>query len=101
MSYGVREDSSRMRMYILGLLLIGLAAGWLASVLVRGRGLGVGGDILVGIVGAVVGGLVFDALGIAAAGTIGSFVSAVVGAVLLLLVVRAFQPSTPVTRDIP
>lgn len=86
---------------ILGYLAIGLAAGWLASVLVKGRGLGVGGDILVGIVGAVVGGLIFNALGIAAAGTIGSFVSAVIGAVILLLIVRAFQPSGTVGRDLP
>lgn len=76
---------------ILGFLLIGLLSGWLASMIVRGRGLGLGGDIVVGIVGALIGGLVFNALGIATFGTLGSLLTAVVGAVLLLLIVNALS----------
>lgn len=77
--------------FILGLLLIGLLAGWLASLLVRGRGLGLGGDIVVGIVGALIGGWVFRALGIETFGTLGSLLTALVGAVLLLLIANALS----------
>lgn len=78
-------------MDILGFLLIGLLAGWLASLIVRGRGLGLGGDIVVGMVGALIGGLVFNALNIATFGTLGSLLTATVGAILLLLIVNALQ----------
>ncbi len=42
-------------------LLVGLVSGWLASQLVRGRGSGAGADIVVGIVGAFIGGMIFRA----------------------------------------
>jgi len=77
---------------ILGWIILGGLAGWLASILVRGTGLGIVADILVGIVGAFIGGIIVGALG----GTgvsgfnIWSFVVAVIGAVVLLLIVRLF-----------
>lgn len=77
-------------MGIIAWIVLGGLAGWLASVLVRGTGLGILADILVGIVGAFIGGLIFNALG--GHGVTGfnvwSFVVAVVGAVVLLLIVR-------------
>ncbi|HLZ22404.1 MAG TPA: GlsB/YeaQ/YmgE family stress response membrane protein [Ktedonobacterales bacterium] len=79
-------------MSILGWIILGGLAGWLASILVRGTGLGIVADILVGIVGAFIGGIIVGALG----GTgvsgfnIWSFVVAVIGAVVLLLIVRLF-----------
>jgi uncharacterized membrane protein YeaQ/YmgE (transglycosylase-associated protein family) len=64
-------------------------AGLLASLLVRGTGLGLIGDILVGIVGAFLGGFIFNLLG--HAGVTGfnvySLVVAFVGAVVLLVIV--------------
>ncbi len=82
-------------MGILGWIILGGLAGWLASHLVRGTGLGLLGDILVGIVGGVIGGLIIGALG--GTGITGfnlwSFVVAVLGAVLLLYVVRLFNGS--------
>ena len=79
-------------MGILAWIVIGALAGWLASLLVRGGGLGIVGDIVVGIVGAVLGGLIMSAFG--GAGVTGfnlySFFVAVVGAVVLLLIVRMF-----------
>ena len=79
-------------MGILAWIVIGALAGWLASLLVRGGGLGILGDIVVGIVGAVLGGLIMSAFG--GSGVTGfnlySFFVAVVGAVVLLLVVRMF-----------
>jgi len=82
-------------MGILGWIILGGLAGWLASRLVRGTGLGLLGDILVGIVGGVIGGLIIGALG--GTGITGfnlwSFVVAVLGAALLLYVVRLFNGS--------
>ncbi|MBI2884562.1 MAG: GlsB/YeaQ/YmgE family stress response membrane protein [Candidatus Omnitrophica bacterium] len=66
------------------LLLIGLVAGWLAGLLMKGRGFGALGNILVGIVGAVIGGWLFAAVGLVAYGTAGFLIMAVVGASVLL-----------------
>ena len=68
---------------------IGLIAGWLASALVGG-GMGVVGDIVVGIVGAFVGGFLFRALGVHAPfhGFAATTFVAFVGAVVLLLLLR-------------
>ena len=53
----------------------------------KGGGFGLLGNIIVGIIGAVVGGFLFGALGIAAGGLIGSIVTATVGAVVLLFLI--------------
>jgi uncharacterized membrane protein YeaQ/YmgE (transglycosylase-associated protein family) len=58
---------------------IGAIAGWLAGILMKGRGFGLLGNIIIGIVGAIAGGLLFGLLGL-----IGSIVTAIVGAALLL-----------------
>lgn len=68
-------------------LVIGLVAGWLAGRLMRGGGLGLVGNLLVGIVGAFIGGWLFSQLGIAAGGIIGALVTATIGAILLLFIV--------------
>jgi uncharacterized membrane protein YeaQ/YmgE (transglycosylase-associated protein family) len=77
-------------MNILGWIVLGGLAGWLASLLVRGGGLGILGDIVVGIVGAFIGGFLVNLLG--GVGITGfnfwSFVVALIGAVVLLWVVR-------------
>ena len=74
------------------LLIVGLIAGWLASV-VLGGGFGVVGDILVGVAGAYIGGPVLRALGIHVPwrGITGQIVVAFVGALVLLLVIRAVR----------
>jgi uncharacterized membrane protein YeaQ/YmgE (transglycosylase-associated protein family) len=71
-------------------LLVGLVAGWLASQVVRGGGSGALTDIVVGIVGAFLGGMIFRAEGWHApfGGYAGLIFVAFCGAVLLLLVVR-------------
>ncbi|MFH1915343.1 MAG: GlsB/YeaQ/YmgE family stress response membrane protein [Pseudomonadota bacterium] len=72
-------------------VLIGLIAGWLAGMLVKGGGFGILGDIVVGILGAVIGGYVFRALGISAGGLVGAIVVATVGAVILILILRLIR----------
>ena len=72
-------------------LVIGLIAGWLAGKLTKGGGFGVVGDIVIGIIGAFLGGWVFGLLGIASYGLIGSIITATVGAILLLFLVRLLK----------
>lgn len=70
-------------------IVIGGLAGWLASLLVRGSGLGLLWDIVVGIIGGFIGGIILGALGASGNGSIfWTFVTALVGAVILLLIVR-------------
>src|SRR5579883_1545637 len=76
---------------IIGWIIIGGIAGALAGRVVEGGGFGIIGDIVVGIVGALLGGLlahIFNLNG--SVGLIGSFVLAFIGAVILLFIVRLF-----------
>lgn len=73
-------------MYLLWFLLIGLIAGWLAGKVFRGRGFGVIGNIIVGILGALVGGYLFRMAGFTAYGTLGSLLTAFIGAIVLLAI---------------
>ena len=54
----------------------------------KGSGFGLVGDLVVGVLGAFIGGWVFSLLGIAAGGIIGALITALVGALLLLYLVR-------------
>jgi uncharacterized membrane protein YeaQ/YmgE (transglycosylase-associated protein family) len=78
-------------MHLLWFLLIGLVAGWLTGQLMKGGGYGLIGDLVLGVVGAFVGGWIFGALGIHAGGLIGSLITATVGAVVLVLLVRLIK----------
>jgi len=78
-------------MNLLWFLIIGIAAGWLAGQLMKGGGYGLIGDLVIGVIGAFLGGWLFGALGIAAGGLIGSLITATIGAVLLLFLVRLIK----------
>jgi uncharacterized membrane protein YeaQ/YmgE (transglycosylase-associated protein family) len=69
-------------------LLIGLAAGWLAGLLMKGGGFGVVGNMIIGCIGALLGGFLFSMVGLAAYGLIGALITATVGAVVLLFLLR-------------
>jgi len=73
-----------------GWIVIGLIAGWLAGKISRGRGFGCITDVILGLVGAVIGGWIFTQLGIRTFGFWGSLAAATVGAVLLVAVARIF-----------
>ena len=75
---------------IIVILFVGLVAGWLAGKIARGRGFGCITDIILGLVGAVLGGWIFTRLGIVTFGFWGSLAAATVGAVLLVAVARLF-----------
>jgi uncharacterized membrane protein YeaQ/YmgE (transglycosylase-associated protein family) len=71
-------------------IVVGLIAGFLASVVMRGGGYGIVGDIIVGIIGAFIGGWLFSLLGIGAGGgLIGSIIVAFIGACILIAILRA------------
>lgn len=77
---------------ILVFLIIGAIAGWLAGLIVRGGGMGLIGDILIGVVGAFVAGAIFPRLGVnLGGGVLGAILGATVGAVILLLIVRVVR----------
>lgn len=81
-------------MTILVWLILGLIAGWLASVLMGAGGYGLIGDIVVGILGAVAGGwLATRFLGLDVTGlNLTSIAIAVGGAMILIVIVRALAP---------
>lgn len=79
-------------MNFLWFALIGLCAGWLAGQLVKGSGFGLVGDIVVGVVGSLLGGYLFSTFGIASgSGLLGSLVVATIGAVVLLFGLRLIK----------
>jgi uncharacterized membrane protein YeaQ/YmgE (transglycosylase-associated protein family) len=78
-------------------LVIGTIAGWLAGLLVQGTGFGLVGDIVVGIVGAIIATWLFPLLGIALAvggGVLGAIILAFIGAVILLVIVKVIKSIT-------
>ena len=78
---------------LIGWLIIELLAGWLSGEVVRGRGFGCLGNTLLGLIGAVVGGWLFERLHISTFGFIGSLAAATVGAVVLVTLARAISGS--------
>lgn len=76
---------------LLWFILVGLTAGWLAGVLVKGSGFGILGDIVVGILGAVIGGYLFNFIGLSAGGFLGSILVATIGALVLIYLLRLLK----------
>jgi uncharacterized membrane protein YeaQ/YmgE (transglycosylase-associated protein family) len=75
-------------------ILIGLAAGWLAGQLMKGSGFGVLENIVVGIIGALIGGFIFRTLDVSVgSGLLGSLITATVGSVVLLFLLRLIKKS--------
>jgi uncharacterized membrane protein YeaQ/YmgE (transglycosylase-associated protein family) len=78
-------------------LVIGGVAGWLAGLLVQGTGFGLVGDIVVGILGALIAGFLFPYFGLAltlGGGVLGAIILAFIGAVILLAVVKVIKQVT-------
>jgi uncharacterized membrane protein YeaQ/YmgE (transglycosylase-associated protein family) len=94
-SHKWREERSMSLETVLLWIVIGLIAGWLASAVVGG-GYGVIGDIVVGVVGAFLGGVLFRALkiGVPLRGLPGTILVAFIGAVVLLLMLRLIRRAT-------
>jgi len=69
-------------------IVIGGIAGAIADQLVQGNRLGCLGNIIVGIIGGLIGGIILSAFGISVSGIFWTFVTALVGAIILLLIVH-------------
>lgn len=69
-------------------LIIGALAGWISGLISKGRGFGLAGNMIVGIIGAFIGGFCFRLVGIVAYGFLGQLIFAVVGALLFLWLLR-------------
>ena len=77
--------SEQTRVTLIGTIIIGILAGWLAGKLMRGAGYGLIGDLILGLIGGVIGGWIFAQLKVAGPeGMIGSLVVATIGAVILV-----------------
>lgn len=75
-------------MQILVFVVVGGMAGWIAGVVTHGGGQGILLNVLVGILGAFLGGWLFGVMGIGVAGLGGLFLMATIGAVILLALLR-------------
>ncbi len=80
-----------MQNSLVAFLVIGVLAGWLAGRVMRGRGYGFFGNMLVGILGAYFGGILFSSVGLYPMGFLGSLLMAFAGAVVLLFVIGIFR----------
>ncbi len=82
-------------MGILSWIVVGAIAGWLSGMVMKGRGFGLLGDILVGVIGGVVGGwlagLIFNLMDVVNGINPTSILVAFLGAIILILVLRAVQ----------
>jgi uncharacterized membrane protein YeaQ/YmgE (transglycosylase-associated protein family) len=83
--FGVAISSS-----LLGWIVIGLLAGWIAGEVSRGAGFGCLGNLAIGLIGSILGGWIFSRLGIWGGGFVYSLAAATVGAVVLVLLARLF-----------
>ncbi|MCH9765237.1 MAG: GlsB/YeaQ/YmgE family stress response membrane protein [Alphaproteobacteria bacterium] len=73
-------------------LAVGAIAGWLAGQIMKGGGFGLVGDIIVGIVGAALAGIVLPKLGVyIGGGILGLIINAVIGACLLIFILRLIK----------
>jgi uncharacterized membrane protein YeaQ/YmgE (transglycosylase-associated protein family) len=78
-------------MGILIAIIVGAIAGWLAGELVKGEGFGLLANIVVGIIGGLVGQLLLSPLGIESTNIIGSILVATFGAAVLVIILRAIS----------
>ncbi len=74
---------------IIGWLIIGAIAGWLAGTVMKGGGYGLVGDIIVGIIGAFIGGFILSLFGLGANGWLTTLITAFIGACILIAILRA------------
>ena len=75
-------------------LVIGAVAGWLAGQIVKGGGFGLVGDIIVGIIGSVIGGWIFGSYVVGMPGIPGAIIGSTIGAVILLFVISLVRRAT-------
>jgi len=78
-------------MHLLAWIISGILAGWLTGLVMKGRGYGLIGDLVVGLLGGVIGGWLFSLFGLTARSWPGEILVAVIGGVVLVAVVRVLR----------
>ena len=79
---------------LITMIIIGAVAGWLAGLILKGKGMGFIVNVLVGIAGAFVGGYLFTLIGFSAgSGLIGAIITSTSGAVVLLAIIGFLRKS--------
>ncbi|MGH2644518.1 MAG: GlsB/YeaQ/YmgE family stress response membrane protein [Chitinophagaceae bacterium] len=78
-------------MHLIGIIIIGGIAGWLAGKIIRGDGFGIIIDIIVGIIGGWIGGSVLGWFGVRGGGIIGDLIIAIIGAIILIWIIRLIR----------
>ena len=69
-------------------IISGIIAGWIAGLLVRGRGFGLIGDLIIGLLGGLIGGWLAGLMGIQASSLIAQILVAALGGVVLVAIIR-------------
>jgi len=73
-------------------ILVGLIAGWLAGMIMKGRGFGLIGNIIVGLIGGLLGGWIFKSLNWSiGTGVVSSIITSLIGAIILLVILSFFK----------
>jgi len=72
-------------------LLIGLAAGWLAGKLIMKQNFDAARCLIVGVLGAILGGFLFQLVGLVAVGLLGDLIAATAGAIILLFLLQKIK----------
>ncbi|MES9990509.1 MAG: GlsB/YeaQ/YmgE family stress response membrane protein [Candidatus Thiodiazotropha sp.] len=70
----------------LAFILVGVVAGWFAGLIMKGRSFGLLGNLLLGVLGALIGGYLFNFFAIDTSGIIASLITATTGAILVLAI---------------
>ena len=78
---------------LLGFIIIGIISGWLAGKLTKGKGFGLTVNLIIGILGSLLGGFLFRLLGFYSDGIIASIIVSTVGAILTLYLVNKIKES--------
>lgn len=87
---GIIINLKNMFMYWLWYILIGIVAGYLGSLVVKGTGSGLLLNLVIGVIGSVLGGWLFGLMGLDSTNMLGSLITATIGAIVLLLIVALF-----------
>ena len=76
---------------MIGSVILGLIAGWITGLVMRGSGFGIIADIFIGLIGAVIGRWIFGIIGASPHGRLGYLTMSVIGAIVLVAIVHAIR----------
>ncbi len=78
-------------MHILIWIISGILAGWLTGLIMKGKGYGIFGDLVVGTLGGVLGGWIFRQIGLSTTNWMGNVGVAIIGGVILVVILRVLR----------